>query len=218
MSSLCRSSSTGSREKCGLSPCSNRSCHTFQNRSKCPKVICLLALATTLLGACQRERREYNGAEFEAAPPQPALTTLQPGVPQPAPPSEEGRHYENNAFHVNEGSRWYKWFNCNGCHANGGGAIGPALMDAQWRYGGSIDHIYASIMDGRPNGMPAWRDKLSEQQAWQLAVYVRALAGNVRKDAVPSRRDSMSATPPLTRLPEQPPEGGDPSAHTVPPQ
>ena len=71
---------------------------------------------------------------------------------------------------------------------------------------------------GRSDGMPAWRGKLTDQQAWQLATYVRALSGNIRKDAVPSRREGMTATPPLTRIPEQPPQDGDASVQTVPPQ
>jgi cytochrome c oxidase cbb3-type subunit 3 len=188
------------------------------SRTKQLKIVMAVCALAALLGGCERERREYTGAPELALSQATNLTELQPGAPQPTPPSAVGSHYENNAFHVNEGGRWYKWFNCNGCHANGGGAIGPALMDAQWRYGGSIDQIHASIMEGRPNGMPAWRGKLTDQQAWQLAVYVRALAGNVRKDAVPSRREGMSATPPLTRMPEQPPQGGNASAQTVPPQ
>jgi cytochrome c oxidase cbb3-type subunit 3 len=64
--------------------------------------------------------------------------------------------------------------------------------------------------------MPAWRGKLTDQQAWQLAAYIRALSGNVRKDAAPSRRDAMTATPPPTRIPAQPPRAGDDSAQTVP--
>ena len=177
----------------------------------------LLVLVLAALAGCQRERREFD-APLQAPPSQTQLTELQPGTPQPMITNAVASQYAGNAFHVNEGARWYKWFNCNGCHANGGGAIGPALMDAQWRYGGSIEQIHASILEGRPNGMPAWRGKLSDQQAWQLAVYVLALSGNVRKDAVPSRRDAMSSTPPLTRMPEQPPQGGDPSTQTVPPQ
>ncbi|MGV3593068.1 MAG: c-type cytochrome [Gammaproteobacteria bacterium] len=191
---------------------------------------CIVLVSAAMLGGCEREDREFadapaqtqtaqsDASTLQPETPQPRLSTLQPGAAQPISPSATGSHYENNAFHVSEGSRWYTWFNCNGCHGNGGGAIGPALMDAQWRYGGSIDHVYASIMEGRPNGMPTWRGKLTEQQAWQLAAYVRALAGNVRKDAVPSRRDAMTATPPLTQLPEQVPRNGDASAQTVPPQ
>jgi len=175
-----------------------------------------VALAVLLLAGCERERREYHAAPTQAPGTQPRLSTLQPGADQATPASAIGRHYENNAYHVSQGSKWYRWFNCNGCHGNGGGAIGPALMDARWRYGGSIDEVHASIMDGRPNGMPSWRGKLTDQQAWQLSAYVRSLSGNVRKDAVPSRLDGMRSTPPLTQLPELDPEGDDPSAHTVP--
>jgi cytochrome c oxidase cbb3-type subunit 3 len=64
-----------------------------------------------------------------------------------------------------------------GCHSHGGGGMGPALMDGKWRYGGRIDQIAASIAEGRPNGMPAWRGKLTEQQMWQLAAYVRPCPG-----------------------------------------
>jgi cytochrome c oxidase cbb3-type subunit 3 len=91
-------------------------------------------------------------------------------------------------------------------------------MDAQWRYGGRIDQIHATILDGRPNGMPAWRGKITDQQAWQLAAYVRALSGNVPKSAAPSRREGLSATPPLTRLPAQSPSGTDASSQNPPPQ
>jgi cytochrome c oxidase cbb3-type subunit 3 len=189
-------------------------CSRFRSNSLAlvaPAFVVLLALA-----GCKRETREYATAPVENPPPHPTLSTLQPGNPLSQAPSALGRHYENNAYHITQGGRMFRWMNCNGCHANGGGGIGPALMDAQWRYGGSIDQIHASILEGRPNGMPSWRGKLTDQQAWQLAAYVRALSGNVRKDAAPSRREGMAATPPLTRVPKQPPRGGDASAGTVP--
>jgi cytochrome c oxidase cbb3-type subunit III len=180
---------------------------------------CLLALmATSVLfaGGCERERREYQSAPTSNAPPRPRLSTLQPGAALANPVDPVGLHYENNAYHITQGGRLFRWYNCNGCHGNGGGSIGPALMDDQWRYGGRIDEIHSSILEGRPNGMPAWRGKLTDQQAWQLSAYIRALGGNVRKDAAPSRRDAMTATPPLTRIPAQPPHSGDDSAATVP--
>lgn len=180
--------------------------------------IALTAVALcALLGAgCDRERREYYAAPTEAAAPHPRLSTLQPGDRLANAADPVGAHYENNAYHINQGSRLYRWFNCNGCHANGGGSIGPALMDDQWRYGGSIDQIHASILEGRPNGMPSWRGKMTDQQAWQISAFVRALSGNVSKAAAPSRRDGMAATPPLTQIPKQPPRNGDASASTVP--
>ena len=174
------------------------------------------AVLATLLAGCERERREYHSSPVNAPVRHPRLSTLQPGSPLASPIDPVGVHYENNAYHINQGERLFRWFNCNGCHGNGGGSIGPALMDGQWRYGGRIDQIHASILEGRPNGMPAWRDKLTDQQAWQISAYIRALSGNVRKDAAPSRRDAMRATPPLDRIPSQPPNAPDDSAQTVP--
>ena len=34
-----------------------------------------------------------------------------------------------------QGKRLFSWYNCIGCHANGGGGIGPPLMDDEWIYG-----------------------------------------------------------------------------------
>jgi cytochrome c oxidase cbb3-type subunit 3 len=145
-----------------------------------------------------------------------ALIPLSPGEPVQKQPDSRGAGFESNAYHINQGARLYQWFNCSGCHAAGGGNIGPALMDDQWRYGGSIDQIYSSILQGRPNGMPSFEGKIPDLQVWQLAAYVRALAGNVPKDAAPSRRDAMEATPPLTRLPSEPPKNAEAAGNQGP--
>ena len=77
-------------------------------------------------------------------------------------------------------------------------------MDDQWRYGGRMDQIVASIDQGRPNGMPSWRGKLTPTQMWQLAAYVRTLSGQERKDSVSARADTMSVTSPQTQTVRQP--------------
>ena len=66
--------------------------------------------------------------------------------------------------------------NCTGCHFNGGGGMGPALMCGYWRYGGQIDQIYESIAQGRPNGMPSWQLLLQPTMIWELAAYVKSLS------------------------------------------
>ena len=178
------------------------------------EIACLALLTLCVSAGCEREKREYRGA--------PSITTadrlspLRPGETEPASKSANGKHFENVAYHINQGGLWFRRFNCVGCHANGGGGMGPALMDEKWRYGGSIDDIHATILEGRPNGMPSFRNRVTDTQAWQLAAYVRALAGNVRKDAVPSRREGLAATPPLTQLPSQPPRGSDAASVSAP--
>ena len=97
--------------------------------------------------------------------------------------------YEDNAYAMTEGQRLYEWFNCSGCHARGGGGIGPALMDDYWKYGNTDGEIYTSIVEGRPNGMPAWGGRIPEFQAWQLVTYVQALRGDRGIAAPPGPRE-----------------------------
>ena len=103
--------------------------------------------------------------------------------------------YEGNAYAAAEGQRLYDWYNCSGCHANGGGGMGPPLMDEKWFYGHEPEQIYETIMNGRPNGMPSFRGRIPEDQAWQLVAYVRSMSGLAPKAAAPGRSDGISAGP-----------------------
>jgi cytochrome c oxidase cbb3-type subunit 3 len=78
-------------------------------------------------------------------------------------------------------------------------------MDSKWRYGSEPDNIYATIVEGRPNGMPSFRGKIPEQQVWQIVAYVRSMSGLVRMDVAPSRSDTMSAKPPEVMKAEENP-------------
>ena len=121
------------------------------------------ALATM---ACQREQRRFSDSR--------------------------PRDAERSAWAVAEGKRLYQAFNCDGCHGRGGGGgMGPPLMDAAWIYGVAPDNVYASIMRGRPNGMPAFGGRVTESQAWQLVAYVRSLSGQPSRGARPGRDDHM---------------------------
>jgi cytochrome c oxidase cbb3-type subunit 3 len=178
-----------------------------------------LLLGALALAGCEREDREYRGVPLpESGPATVPLSTLTPGAPSAPPGDPRGAQYEHNAYHIGQGQRLFRWFNCVGCHANGGGDIGPPLMDDQWRYGGDMQHIYASIAQGRPNGMPAFGGRIPQQQIWQLAAYVRSLSGNAPKDAVPSRNEGLSGPPPLTRLPKQPPRDSNRASGQEPQQ
>jgi cytochrome c oxidase cbb3-type subunit 3 len=84
--------------------------------------------------------------------------------------------YYNNADAVNAGRRLFQQYNCSGCHSNGGGGMGPSLMDDEWIYGSRLEQIHQTLVEGRPNGMPAWGGKVPDEQLWQLAAYVRSLS------------------------------------------
>ncbi len=70
---------------------------------------------------------------------------------------------------------------CAACHGSDGrgdrfqGA--PNLTDAIWLYDGDRATIFESISEGRASVMPAWINRLSEEEIVALAVYVHSLGG-----------------------------------------
>lgn len=170
------------------------------------KPAAMLALAGLGLAGCQREYRDIHPTA-ETAPRFVELSELYPGGGAPPAPDPRDKEYEGNAYHIANGQRYFNWFNCVGCHFNGGGGIGPALMDNKWRYGGRIEQIYDSIAQGRPNGMPSFKDKIPPGQIWEIAAYVRSMSGEANKLAAPSRQDAIRSTPPLNNANPQPQVG-----------
>jgi cytochrome c oxidase cbb3-type subunit 3 len=150
-----------------------------------------ILLAAMALGglACEREKREQPIAAAVGRPPVAMQTEISPG--KALEPVAAMNPYQGNAYAMNEGKRLYSWFNCVGCHAHGGGGMGPPLMDARWIYGAQPENIHSTIVEGRPNGMPSFQGKIPDHQVWQLVAYVRSMAGLAPKDAAPGRNDQM---------------------------
>ena len=138
-----------------------------------------LILGLLLLGGCEREQRQYQLSADEATSDRPERTRT-----------------VENAYAVSQGKQLYRWMNCIGCHAMGGGGMGPPHMDKAWRYGAEPKDIYESIMNGRPNGMPPYKGRITDDQAWQLVAYVRSMSALVSKDVAPGRSDGLSASEP----------------------
>jgi cytochrome c oxidase cbb3-type subunit III len=154
-----------------------------------------------LLTACEREARRFGTPENNqsASEQAPRTSPLQPAASQSGKVREVFRDkspYDGNAYAVNQGKQLFRWYNCNGCHSNGGGGIGPPLMDAQWKYGSEPAQIFQTIMQGRPEGMPSFGGHIPEDQVWQIVAYVRSMSGQLRKDVAPSRSDTLYAGPP----------------------
>jgi cytochrome c oxidase cbb3-type subunit 3 len=157
----------------------------------------LLALIVLAGAGCAREERNFHLPQAAtAAPTQNAMTNLVGGRTDLAFRAQQQHVYAENAYQVSQGESLYSAFNCVGCHAHGGGDVGPPLMDDKWIYGGEIDQIYLSIAQGRPNGMPAFDGRIAPEQMWQLAAYVRSLGGHGPKSARPGREDHLHTPTP----------------------
>ena len=112
---------------------------------------------------------------------------------------------------MSEGKTLFQQFNCVGCHAQGGGGMGPPLMDEKWIYGSDPQNIFATIIEGRPNGMPSFRGRIQDHQVWLLVAYVRSMGRYVPKDVAPGRDDHLQGKPGESSL-----ERGQPKASSLP--
>jgi cytochrome c oxidase cbb3-type subunit 3 len=100
----------------------------------------------------------------------PALAQVTPDTPNP---------FEGKADAIAAGHDLFGKMNCAGCHAYDlTGGMGPDLTDASWLYGGKPGEIFHTIAEGTPRGMPAWKDKLTPDQIWQLVSYIQSKKAN----------------------------------------
>jgi cytochrome c oxidase cbb3-type subunit 3 len=154
--------------------------------------------------ACEREKRPFRDLPVASSRAQ-TESQSQLYAGEPLAPAGTQSPFRDNAWGIGEGKRLFISYNCSGCHANGGGGIGPALMDDEWIYGSQPFNIYSTILEGRPNGMPSFRSRVADQQVWQLVAYVQSMSGQAPIDAAPGRADHMQARTPENATPAQTP-------------
>ncbi|BAS26984.1 quinoprotein dehydrogenase-associated putative ABC transporter substrate-binding protein [Limnochorda pilosa] len=115
-----------------------------------------------------------------------ALAKLRRWVAPTAAAGEEGgaegeelpqkNPYTGDEEAIAEGKALFSKWGCYGCHGTqGGGGMGPSLVDSRWIYGGDDASVFKTIHDGRPNGMPAWGGYLSEEEIWEVVAFIRSL-------------------------------------------
>ena len=142
----------------GDAPCADSNCL----RARC-SVLCF----SCALAGCEREARPFQERVAAASSQKPMGTDLYAG-PQ-RPPTPENSPFQENAWGIAEGKRLFDQFNCVGCHAHGGGGMGPALMDDEWIYGQPsgqhlrVDrrrtperHAFVARQDSRCAGLADW--------------------------------------------------------------
>lgn len=102
---------------------------------------------------------------------------LAAGFPLNVKPVAVVNPYEGNRDAIRMGAQLFIGYNCLDCHgAEGSGAMGPSFQDGRWHFGGSPAAVFESIYQGRPDGMPAWGGRISNDQIWMLTAYVRSLS------------------------------------------
>ena len=118
-----------------------------------------LLLPCTLLAACSAEKRTTG-------PGQPQTAPNGPSDPRIAP-------IEASFDKISQGGRYFTWYGCGGCHAQGAPGA-RELGDPNWRRGGGFDQVYGAIAN-HPGISPPYGMRIPTEQLWQITAYVRSL-------------------------------------------
>ena len=113
-----------------------------------------------------------------------SLTVLQEKQQRPNAEAQKLKNpLPNNAESVEVGKKLYQR-HCASCHGpqgkgDGGLALSggtPAdLTDDEWDYGSTDGEIFIVIRDGVSSDMLAYKEKLNENQIWQVVNFIRSL-------------------------------------------
>lgn len=165
--------------------------------------LALMLMLLLMLGSCRREQRPL------VSQPPPITETqrsrYEVSVAKSGESAQVKTWFDQNSWSMSQGQQLYQAYNCVGCHAHGGGGMGPALMDEKWIYGSEPQQIYGSIVYGRPNGMPSFHDKIPDSQVWQIVAYVRSMGGFADQSAAGAREDHLKGPPPPNSVPASTP-------------
>jgi cytochrome c oxidase cbb3-type subunit 3 len=159
----------------------------------------------------QQQILQATGAGAEALLQTP-IPRLFPGGARPEPLKNP---VANDPAAVQRGMTYFNGFNCAGCHAaNGAGGMGRALSDSRvFLYGSDPANIYVTIVQGRPNGMPAWGATLPSEVVWDLVAYIEEIS----KAPSPQWGTTTSAAlPSIEQVPAEFKDTTTPWSHTEP--
>jgi cytochrome c(L) len=96
---------------------------------------------------------------------------------EPAKP-EKLNPYTGNAEAIQEGRILFLQNGCSACHgAGGGGGMGPALLDDEWKFGSDDLTLFKLIKGEIPQQtMPAaFGGVLKDDEIWKIIAFIRSL-------------------------------------------
>ena len=146
-------------------------------------ILVAAGIAAALTGFVMNERQttaRLTSSDY----PAPVAPIGDPAGAAKAPPSVATPNpLADDQTAIAEGHKLFMSMNCAGCHGyDAKGGMGPNLTDSYWRYGGTPERLYQTIVDGRPQGMPAWGVTLPRREIWQLVAYIQSLGGTQSSD------------------------------------
>lgn len=151
----------------------------YREEKKSPAVFRILFSVLVVWGVCFMAYYLFSGwsshaeyAEIKTAKEtRLAAAKLKEGEAEPLSTHEEDR----TTRLIHEGKEEYAE-RCASCHGpDGKGGIGPDLTGEKYKYGRSAPEVTRSVIDGRPGGMPGFKNELSQEKIEGVVQYVLSL-------------------------------------------
>jgi len=151
----------------------------YNPQDKPPKVFTVLNYSLIIWGICFMAYYLFSGwsshAEYagikKAKETRLATAKLEEGEPKAVSTHEEG----DTKHLVKEGKEVFAE-RCASCHGpDGKGGIGPDLTGKSFKYGRTAPEVTLSVMDGRPGGMPGFKNDLSREKLEGVVQFVLSL-------------------------------------------
>ncbi|MCC6428947.1 MAG: c-type cytochrome [Phycisphaerales bacterium] len=97
--------------------------------------------------------------------------------------------------------------NCAACHKrDGGGDVGVNLCDDSYKSVKHVEDLFRIITDGAAGGaMPAWKNRISDNERVVLAAYVASLRGTKPNGGKPPEGEVIAPWPAPSPNPTAPP-------------
>ena len=148
----------------------------YRVETKSPAVFRILFTVLVLWGICFMGYYLFSGWSSEAEfaqkklEKQAKLASSQPAEGKTSSASADAGGKKEDSIAVGKKEFVERCAACHGVDAKGG--IGPDLTRKEFKYGKTATTIVTSITDGRPGGMPSFKNDLSHEKVEGLVKYI----------------------------------------------
>lgn len=151
---------------------------SYKADDRMPAVFKLLLAGLLVWGICFMGYYLFSGwsSEAEFAAKKAAQEKLLAQRQAAATAAPAGEHAQGtSADHIAAGKKEYE-ARCAACHGpDAKGGIGPDLTGKQFKYGRTEEDVTESVANGRPGGMPGFKNDLSREKLGSVVTYILSL-------------------------------------------
>jgi mono/diheme cytochrome c family protein len=145
-----------------------------------------------------------SAAAFDAGGAEPVQDEAVAAAPPATMTREQARALESPVAYgddaIREGRKHYLRL-CQNCHGKDGKALESFDFEATdltqpdlYRHGSTDGDLFFSTREGAGNDMPPFKDKLTDQQVWEVVLFLRSIGPESARPQADGAADAESGT------------------------